>query len=67
MDESNSTCNNRFAKLNIPQTVEARRAYREKGHVMDRISLYLLRLEPIYQYRLYGGRRLFEISLPKGS
>ena len=29
MDESNSTCNKRFAKLGIPQTVEARRAYRE--------------------------------------
>jgi fructose-bisphosphate aldolase class I len=29
MDESNRTCNKRFAKLNIPQTVDARRAYRE--------------------------------------
>jgi fructose-bisphosphate aldolase class I len=29
MDESNGTCNRRFAKLGIPQTVEARRAYRE--------------------------------------
>ena len=29
MDESNPTCNKRFAKLNIPQTEEARRAYRE--------------------------------------
>ena len=29
MDESNLTCNKRFAKLGIPQTVEARRAYRE--------------------------------------
>jgi fructose-bisphosphate aldolase class I len=29
MDESNPTCNKRFAKLSIPQTVEARRAYRE--------------------------------------
>jgi fructose-bisphosphate aldolase class I len=29
MDESNPTCSKRFAKLNIPQTVEARRAYRE--------------------------------------
>jgi fructose-bisphosphate aldolase, class I len=27
MDESNPTCNKRFAKLGIPQTVEARRAY----------------------------------------
>jgi fructose-bisphosphate aldolase class I len=29
IDESNPTCNKRFAKLGIPQTVEARRAYRE--------------------------------------
>jgi fructose-bisphosphate aldolase class I len=29
MDESNPTCNRRFAKLGIPQTVETRRAYRE--------------------------------------
>lgn len=29
MDESNPTCNRRFAAAGIPQTVEARRAYRE--------------------------------------
>ena len=29
MDESNPTCNRRFAKLGIPQTEEMRRAYRE--------------------------------------
>ncbi len=29
MDESTPTCNKRFAALGIPQTVEARRAYRE--------------------------------------
>jgi len=29
MDESTGTCNTRFEKLGIPQTVEARRAYRE--------------------------------------
>src|ERR1022692_384707 len=29
MDESNPTCNKRFAKLDIPQTAEARRVYRE--------------------------------------
>ena len=29
MDESNPTCHKRFAKLGIPQTVDARRAYRE--------------------------------------
>ena len=29
MDESNPTCNKRFARLGIPQTEEARRTYRE--------------------------------------
>ncbi len=29
MDESNPTCNRRFARLGIPQTEEVRRAYRE--------------------------------------
>ena len=29
MDESFPTCNRRFAKLEIPETVEKRRAYRE--------------------------------------
>jgi fructose-bisphosphate aldolase class I len=29
MDESNATCNKRFAALGVPQTEEARRAYRE--------------------------------------
>ena len=29
MDESNPTCNKRFARLGIPQTEEARHAYRE--------------------------------------
>ena len=29
MDESNPTCNKRFARLGIPKTVEARRSYRE--------------------------------------
>jgi fructose-bisphosphate aldolase class I len=30
MDESNPTCNKRFAKAGIPQTEEARRSYRER-------------------------------------
>jgi hypothetical protein len=29
IDESTATCDKRFAKLGIPQTVHARRAYRE--------------------------------------
>lgn len=38
MDESNSTCNKRFATLGIPQTVEARRAYRELLVTTPRLS-----------------------------
>ena len=34
IDESNSTCNKRFAKFGIPQTVEARRSYRELGAIL---------------------------------
>ena len=29
-----------------------------KKHILDKMPLYPLRLEPIYQYRLWGGRRL---------
>jgi fructose-bisphosphate aldolase, class I len=38
MDESNPTCNKRFAKLGIPQTEEARRAYRELIVTTPRLS-----------------------------
>jgi fructose-bisphosphate aldolase class I len=38
MDESNPTCNKRFAKLGIPQTVEARRAYRELNVAPARVA-----------------------------
>jgi len=32
-----------------------------KRHAMDHIPLYPLRFEPIYQYRLWGGRRLVNL------
>ena len=38
MDESNPTCNQRFATLGIPQTVEARRAWRELLITFPRIN-----------------------------
>jgi fructose-bisphosphate aldolase class 1 len=38
MDESNPTCNKRFANLDIPQTVEARRAYREPNMVLPGLT-----------------------------
>jgi fructose-bisphosphate aldolase class I len=38
MDESNPTCNKRFAALGIPQTAEARRAYRELIVTTPRLS-----------------------------
>ncbi len=38
IDENTPTCDRRFAKLGIPETVEARRAYREpdRHHVFLR-------------------------------
>jgi len=38
MDESNPTCNKRFVALGIPQTEEARRAYREMIVTTPRLS-----------------------------
>src|ERR1039458_5026769 len=38
MDESNPTCNKRFAKLGIPQTEEMRRTYRELIVTTPRLS-----------------------------
>ena len=53
MDESNPTCNKRFAALGIPQTPEARRAYREMiittPGLNECISGAILYDETIYQ------------------
>lgn len=53
MDESNGTCNKRFAKLNIPQTEDRRRAYRELlltvPNLSDSISGTILYDETIRQ------------------
>jgi fructose-bisphosphate aldolase class I len=58
MDESNPTCNKRFAKLGIPQTEEARRAYRElivtTPHLGDSISGAILYNETIRQRKKDG-------------
>jgi fructose-bisphosphate aldolase class I len=58
MDESNPTCHKRFAKLNIPQTVEARRAYRElivtAPGLGESISGAILYDETIRQQKLDG-------------
>ncbi|MEO8545529.1 MAG: class I fructose-bisphosphate aldolase [Burkholderiaceae bacterium] len=59
MDESNPTCNKRFAALGIPQTEEARRAWRElivtTPGLADSISGAILYEETITQ-RLHDGR-----------
>ncbi|MEP6791776.1 MAG: class I fructose-bisphosphate aldolase [Ramlibacter sp.] len=59
MDESNPTCNKRFAALGIPQTEEARRAWRElivtAPRLSDSISGAILYDETIHQ-RLKDGR-----------
>ena len=58
MDESNSTCNKRFAKLGIPQTEEARRSYRElivtTPSLGDSISGVILYDETIRQKKKDG-------------
>jgi fructose-bisphosphate aldolase class I len=59
MDESSPTCNKRFAALGIPQTPEARRAWREliitTPGLADSISGVILYDETIHQ-RLHDGR-----------
>ncbi|MEO5607178.1 MAG: class I fructose-bisphosphate aldolase [Polaromonas sp.] len=58
MDESNPTCNKRFAALGIPQTVDARRAWRElivtTPALADSISGAILYDETIHQSCLDG-------------
>jgi len=58
MDESNPTCNKRFAKQGIPQTEEARRAYREliigTPHLGECISGTILYDETIRQRKKDG-------------
>lgn len=58
MDESTGTCNKRFAALGIPQTEEARRAYRDMivttPHLGDAISGAILYDETIRQQTLRG-------------
>lgn len=58
MDESNPTCNKRFEKAGIPQTEEARRAYREMiitaPHLGECISGVILYDETIRQRKKDG-------------
>jgi hypothetical protein len=62
MDESNPTCNKRFARLGIPQTGEARRAYREMivttPGLGECISGAILYDETIHQTTSEGTRDL---------
>ncbi len=58
MDESTPTCNKRFAKVGIPQTAEARRAYREwivtTPDLGESISGAILYDETIRQFKKDG-------------
>lgn len=58
IDESIRTCNRRFAKLGIPQTVQARRAYREliitTPNLRDSISGVIVCDETIRQHTADG-------------
>ena len=59
IDESNPTCNKRFAKWGIPQTEEARRAYRElimtTPGLGNSISGAILYDETIHQHKKDGA------------
>jgi fructose-bisphosphate aldolase class I len=69
MDESNPTCNKRFAALGIPQTAEARRAWRElivtTSGLADSISGAILFDETIHQ-RLHDGRPFVQALVDAG-
>jgi fructose-bisphosphate aldolase class I len=61
MDESNPTCNKRFARLGIPQTEEARLAYRELiitapglGECISGVILYDETIRQQKQDGMYG-------------
>ena len=66
IDESNSTCDKRFAKLGIPQTMEARRRYREliitTAGLGEDISGIILYDETIRQQRGDGASFLGVLS-----
>src|ERR1700683_4774316 len=73
MDESNPTCNKRFAALGIPQTVEARRAYRQlivtTPGLGDSISGEILFEETIRQQKKDGtpfAKALIEAGIVPG-
>ncbi len=69
MDESNPTCDKRFAKVGIPQTIEMRRAWREllitTPGLADCISGAILYDETIRQSDRHG-RRLVDLLAEKG-
>ena len=69
MDESNPTCNKRFAKLGIPQNEETRRAYREMivttPGLEESISGAILFDETIRQH-LKDGKSFIKALTDKG-
>jgi fructose-bisphosphate aldolase class I len=69
MDESNGTCNKRFAALGIAQTEEKRRAYRElivtTPGLGDSISGAILYVETLHQ-RTKGGALFVEVLTAAG-
>ena len=69
MDESNPTCNKRFAQLGIPQTEDARRAYRElivtTPKLGESISGAILYDETIHQ-RTKDDRPFVQVLLEAG-
>ncbi len=73
MDESTETCNKRFAKLGIPQTAEAHRAYRELIVTTPELGKYIsgaiLYDETIRQHKKDGtpfAKALNEVGIIPG-
>lgn len=73
MDESTGTCNKRFARLGIPQTADARRAYRDlivtTPGLAESISGAILYDETIRQQTLAGvpfARALVQAGIVPG-
>ncbi len=70
MDESNPTCNKRFARLGIPHTVEARCAWRElivtTQGLRESISGAILYDETIRQQKKKDGTSFFKVIIDAG-
>lgn len=69
MDESSSTCNKRFADLNIPQTEEARRTWRELILTTPELSEYVsgvILYDETFRQHIKDGTSFIKLITDKG-